>query len=162
MAAPTPDDRIDPRIAGRKMLRNGFVSKVTLGLDPDVAFMEKTVKPPAYDGGDPIDQTTMFNSKFRTKAPQALIETGPITGTAAYDPLVLDQIKDYINVETTITVLFPDGSTLAIFGWLRLFDPDPLANGTHPEASFTFETSNMDSEDNWDEEDPVLTEVAGT
>jgi hypothetical protein len=83
------------------------------------------------------------------------------TLTAAYDPNVYNQIDDQLNVNQTITVTYPDGSTLAFYGWLRRFEPADNEEGTQPEATITIEPSNTDPAD-FTEEGPVLTEVAGT
>jgi len=158
MADPSPTARSTP---GGIALEDGFSSKVTLAGDPDISFWEKSIKPPGFAGGDPVDTTTMFNTTWRTKTPRSLIEMTPVTGNAAYDPAVLTQIRARINVEDTITITFPDGSTWAFFGWLKNFDPQEIAEGTQPEASFEFEVSNWDYVNDV-ESDVDLVSVEGT
>lgn len=157
MAAPSATVRSTP--AGRK-LEDGYQSLITFSADTDVAFWEKTVQPPGYDGGEKIDQTTQHNTTFKTASPQALIEVTDGQITAAYDPRVIPQIQALINVECTITVLFPNGDTLAYFGYLQKFEPNELTPGEQPECTITIVATNKDS--SGAEQAPVLVEAAGT
>ena len=143
MAAPVPAARATPD--GNK-LKDGFSTKITIGLDSDISFWEKTVTPPAVEGGDKIDQTTMHNSAWRTFRPRSLKTLNECTLTAAYDPDVYDEIIAIINAETTITVTFPDGSTLAFFGYLRFFEPSEHTEGEQPECTITIEPTNYSVE----------------
>lgn len=165
MAAPSASERGDP--AGIK-LDDGYQTLITIQGAPNIQFWEKTVTPPGLDGGDPIDTTTQHNSVFRTTAPRALITLSELTLTVAYDPVVygvdVDQdppgIRNVLNVNTVFTVNFPDGTTLAFWGFLRLFEPQGMEEGAQPEANITIEPSNQD--ENGDEQAPVMVEVAGT
>jgi hypothetical protein len=116
MAAPTPTARSTP--VGIK-LDDGHSTKVTFATDPDISLWEKAVQPPGVDGGDEIQTTTMFNEVWRTTSPRQLKTLTPSTFKAAYDPAVYDQIVALVNVRTTITDTFPDGSTLASYGFLK-------------------------------------------
>lgn len=156
--APTPTARQTP--AGIK-LGDGYQTLITFAADPDVSLWEKTIKPPGIDGGEAIDTTTMHNEDLRTKSSRQLKDMTDSTGKCGYDPDVYNQIKNLVNVETTVTVTFPDGSTLAYYGYLRVFEPDELAEGTFPEASFTITPTNTDPTTGG-EEDYVLTSVPGT
>jgi hypothetical protein len=66
-----------------------------------------------------------------------------------------------INNETTITVHFPDGSTLAFYGYLKTFEPQEMTEGEQPEAECEFVVTNWDPA-NRVEAGPVMVEVAGT
>lgn len=158
MAAPTPTARGTP--AGIK-LKDGFRTLITFSRSTTASLWEKTVKPPGIDGGDPIDQTTMHNSAWRTTAPRQLKTLTECSGKAAYDPNVVNQLYDLINIEQTITVTFSDGSTLAFYGFLKMFETDELSEGQQPEASFTIVPTNFDHV-NKVEAAPVLTSVSGT
>lgn len=158
MAAPIPTTRQTP--AGI-MLRNGYRSLITIGADPDCSMWELGVTPPGIDGGDAIDTTTMHNSSVRTKAPQALHDYTDGEVRCGYDPNLYSQLQSLINVETTITIRWPDGTTLAFFGYLQSFEPDELVNGELPEATCVFVSTNWDH-NNDVEAAPVLTNVAGT
>ncbi len=157
MAAPTPTARGTP---GGIKLRDGFSSKITFATAPTVALWEKTVKPPGMDGGDSVPQTTMHNTVYKTKAPQQLKELTDSEFTAAYDPICYTTLLSLINVLTVITVAFPDGSSLAFFGYLQKFIPGELKMGEQPEAQCTIVATNMDT--SVAEQSPVETDVAGT
>lgn len=158
MAAPVATARGTP--SGIK-LDDGYQTLVTIGTDATASFWEKTVNPPGLDGGDAIDTTTMHNTTYRTFAPRQLITMTEMSCKGAYDPNVYTTFLSLINVETTITVTFPDGSTLAFYGFLRNFEPDELSEGTQPEATFTIQPTNQDPTTGV-EEAAVFTNVAGT
>src|SRR5262245_13286396 len=92
-------------------LDNGHSTKAAGSRNPTISFWEITVKPPPLEGGDPIPTTTMHNIQWRSKAPQALIDSGNCVITAAYDPGLYTDILAVLNVEDSWTVKFPDGST---------------------------------------------------
>lgn len=158
MAAPTPTARQNP--AGIK-LDDGFSTVITFAADPDVSFWEKTVTPPGIDGGDAIETSTMHNDVWRTMAPRQLKTLTESSSTVAYDPNVFNNILSLINVRTTVTVTFPDGSTLAFYGYLRSFEPNEMSEGEQPEATVNITPTNFDHV-NKVEASPVLTSVAGT
>ncbi len=140
-------------------LFDGHVTKVAFGHDLDISFWEKTVTPPGLDGGDLINITTMWNETWRTMIPRALITLSEFTLTAAYDPDVYDEIRDILNNNGEVTVLFPDLSTLSFWGALRVFEPQTHEEGTQPEANITIAPTNWDGTA---EQAPVMDEVAGT
>jgi hypothetical protein len=158
MAAPTPTTRVSP--TGIK-LKDGYQTLVTIALDTNIEFWEKAVTPPGMDGMDKIDQTTMHNIRWRTCAPRSLVTLTDAPMTVAYDPQVYTSVLAVLNVETTITERFPDGSTLAYYGFLQKFEPQELTEGAQPEATITIVPTNFDPV-NKVEAAPVLTSVAGT
>lgn len=163
MAAPVPAARTAP--TGIK-LRSGFKSVVCFSLDPDFSVWEIETTPPGLEGGDPIDQTTMFNDDVLTKAPQGsedspLVDVEEASMTVAYDPDAYNQALAMINKRQTITQHFPDGSSLAYFGYLQSFKPGALSRTTRPEAEMVVVPTNYDHVNNV-EAKPVLTSVAGT
>ena len=158
MAAPATTARSTPwGIA----LSDGYSTKIAFAADPDISFWEKTVGPPSLDGGDAIETTTMHNAAYRTLSSRALITLGESSVTVAYDPDLYDEVLGIINVNTAITVHFPDGSPLDFWGFLRTFEPGENAEGEQPEATITIQPTNYDP-NNTVEAGPVLTEVAGT
>ena len=157
MAAPTPTTRVTPD--GIK-LDDGYQTLVTFEADTNISFWEKSINPPGLDGGETNDTTTMHNVTYRTSAPRALKTMTEMTITAAYDPDLYDEALALINVETVITVTFPDGSTLAFWGYLRVFAPSEVAEGSQPECSLTIQPTNQDTDGA--EQAAVMTEVAGT
>ena len=160
MTAPAAKTRATP--AGIK-LPDGFSSKITFARvgDDDIEFWEKDVTPPAIDGGDAVDQTTMWNATWRTKLPRNLLTLEDVSSVCAYDPVVYDSIIALVNENTTITVTFPDGSTLAFFGFLKRFEPSALVEADQPEATLTIVATNLDPEDTTVEAGPTMVEVAG-
>lgn len=158
MAAPTPTTRQAP--TGIK-LKDGHSTKITFENDPDVCFWEKQVTPPGMDGGDAIEQTTMHSIRWREMAPRQLVTLTPMQTTVAYDPDVYNSVLALLNVEDVITVEFPDGSTLAFYGFLRTFSPAALVEGTQPEATIEIVPTNFDFV-NKVEAGPALASVAGT
>ena len=158
MAAPVATLRQDP--TGIK-LDDGYRTLVTFATDPDICFWEKEVTPPGLDGGDAVETFTMHNDRWRTMAPRALITMTEFELTCAYDPAIYTAALALVNVKTTVTVQFPDGSTLAFYGYLRTFEPDALSEGEQPEATITVQPTNADPQTGA-EEGPVLVSVAGT
>ena len=158
MAAPTPTTRITPN--GLKLF-DGYQSLLTIETDPNIDFWEKSVTPPGFDGGDPIEQTTMHNVTYRTFAPRQLITLTEVTLTAAYDPLLYTQIPLVLLVETTMTVIFCDGSTVAFFGYLAKWLPGTVEEGAPPECEITIQPTCFDPSNNV-EAGLALAEVAGT
>lgn len=158
MAAPVASARQTP--PGIK-LKDGHSTLVTLQSDPNIDFWEKNITPPGLDGGEAVEQTTMHNAVWRTVRPRELVTLTEMTFTSGYDPVVYDQILAIINIETTITVWFSDGSSLAFYGFLRVFQPTDTVEGTQPEATVTITPTNFDPV-NKVEAGPVLVEAAGT
>lgn len=160
MAAPVTTVRTSPP-AGR-LLEDGYQTLIAFERDPDVSFWEKAVAAPGMEGGDAIDTTTQHNTTWRTMASRALITLTEFTVTAAYDPDVYNNIIDnLINQSGSITINFPDGSTLDFYGFLKTFEPQDLVEGTQPEAVITITPTNYDPVNDV-EASPVLTSVAGT
>lgn len=161
MAAPSATARGTP---GGIQLQDGYQTLITLALDDTIEFWEKSGPPPGMEGGDPIEETTMHNIAWRTFRPRALKTLEPFTVTAAYDPVVYDasnSVETAINREDTITVTFPDSSTLAFYGYLQNFIPQDHTEGEQPEAQLTFVPTNYDPTNDI-EAGPVMVEAAGT
>ena len=158
MAAPVAGTRSDP--TGIK-LDDGYRTLVAFSANPAISFWEKSITPPGLDGGDPIDTTTMHNDRWRSMAPRALITMTEFEMEAAYDPVLYDDMLDLLNVNTTVTVIFPDGSTLAFYGFLRSFEPGELVEGEQPTATIMVVPTNQDPTTGT-EEAPVLVNVPGT
>jgi hypothetical protein len=141
MAAPAPSPRGVP--AGAK-LDDGYRTTITVASTPTISFWERSVKPPGIDGGAPVDISTMLSNTWRVMAPRALRTLTNSTARVAYDPRLYSDIVALINVPTTITIHFPDGSSLAFYGFLQNFEPADLVEGTPPEATLTIAPTNYD------------------
>lgn len=158
MTAPSVTARTTP--TGIK-LDDGYQTLVAFAADPDICFWEKSVTPPGMDGGDPVDTTTMLNETYRTRSPRALVTMTECQLTAAYDPNLYTTILLLLNVETSITVHFPDGSTVAFYGFLQKFSPKAHTEGAQPEADITIVPTNQDPTTGA-ETPPAIANVAGT
>ncbi len=157
MAAPTPTARSTPNAP---RLKDGFSTLVTFAADPDVALWEVGVQPPGQDGGDEIDTTTMHNATYRTFAPRSLITLTPMTCRFAYNPKFYTELLSLLNVETTITVTFPNSDTLAFFGFLKGVEPEENTEGEMPIASVTIVPTNTDFNNNDVEAAPAFADNA--
>lgn len=138
---PTTTARSSP--AGTK-IDDGFATKIAFTADPNVEFWEKTVQPPGVDGGEPIETETMHSVTWRGRASRSLKTMTPVAVTAAYDPYVYNSIITLINTETSITVHFSNGDTIAFFGYLKSFTPGPIEEGEQPEADIEIVPTNTD------------------
>jgi hypothetical protein len=141
MTAPAPTARVAP--TGAKM-RDGFSTKITLAVDTNIEFWEKEVTPPGIEGGEPINQGDMYNVAWELKIPQALKDMTEMAVTANYDPLCITSAAAAVNVMTTVTVKFPAGDTLAFYGYLRSFKPNPIKKGEQPTAAIVIVPTNFD------------------
>ena len=158
MAAPSATARGTP---GGIPLQDGYQTLITFVTNDTIKFWERTVTPPGVDGGDPIERTTMHNTAWRTFGARSLKTLTPVSTTATYDPAVYDEIEALLNVETTVTVTFADGSTIAFYGYLQNFEPSEVSEGSDPECTITIQPTNWDPTNDV-EAGPTVVEVAGT
>jgi hypothetical protein len=142
MGAPTPTARIKP--AGT-YLYDGFATKITFATNPSVRLWEISITPPGFDGGKPIDTTTMFNIALRTMALRQLKEMTEAKFEVAYHPGSLSDIIALINVATVVTLTFPNGKTWCFYGGLTKFEPGQLEEGALPKAACTFTPTTQDT-----------------
>lgn len=160
MAAPTATARQTPTPT-KIRIDEGFSIKITFASQPALAVHEKMVTPSGWSAGGGIDVTSQFNLEVFTKRARRLKEQTPVTYKAAYSPDELDVIRGLIGFEDTITETFPDGTTLAYYGFLDEFTPDQFEIGKQPEATMKVVPTNWDKV-NHVEAGPVLTVVSGT
>lgn len=161
MAAPSVTARSTP--AGIP-LDQGYQSLVAFSLDPDISVWEKLdgVGLPGINGGEPINISTMHNTTWHTMVARALKTLTPFTLACFYDPDCYNQINAILNDDSgSITIHFPDGSTLAFWGYVQKAEFGALQEGTPPEITLTIVPTNYDKA-NRVEAAPVLTSVAGT
>ena len=158
MAAPTPTGRNLRTPTGDK-LTDGKTAFVVIGAGSsyrDIAFWEVTVKPQGYDGGEPVMTGDMWNTAFKTKVPQKLINGTPMQIEANYDPAFVNDIVAAINDNTTITRHDPDLSSTCFYGYLRSVEFAPMADGQQPRCTIVIEQTNTDPSDG-SEAGPVYT-----
>lgn len=167
MAAPTPTTRVSP-VSTEIPLKEGYQVLFTLALDPNYALFEVDLQAPVLDGGDPIDITNQFNVDYMSKAPQSLIDLEEITITGAYDPIIYDQMlgtgsqTKLLNQPTTGTFKFGDGSTIAMYGFVRRWEGGQHSpGGGQPRGTMVFVPSQYDNTNNV-VAGPVVAETAGT
>jgi len=99
-----------------------------LYLDP------KSITPFGVDGGDAIDNTTLSNTRYKTKSPGTLVELTDGSFTAAYDPGELANIYAAINDNALITITYADDTTDAVYGYLKSFTPNEHGERTDATA----------------------------
>jgi len=141
MAAPVTTPRVTP--SGYKM-PDGFKTLIAHSAAPAVQIWEKIVKPPGVDGGASIETTTMHNISFRTMAARQLKSMMESTFRGFYDPDFFPVIFNLVNVEGSMTVTFPDHSTLAFFGYIMKLEFGENEEGKPPEVTVTFVPTNWD------------------
>jgi hypothetical protein len=141
MAAPVATARVTPTA---KKPADGFKALITIALAPNFEFWESSITPPGYDGGDPVDTTTMHNNTVRTKAPRDLIDMPDMTTSGLFNAAIYTSIRAIINKPTTITITWPDQSTLAFYGFVRVFAPGDLTEGGRMEGTITITVTNQD------------------
>ena len=140
---------------------DGYQTAFAFAIAPIVGFWEKEVKPVGCDGGEAVDTTTMRNRRWRTYAPRHLRTLTEMTANCAYDPRVYYQIVHYLlNVIGSITVFFPEGSSIDFWGYLVKFDPGEHKEGDMPIAAVTIRPTNTDP--TTAEQPPVLNHPSGT
>lgn len=154
---PTPAAHGTP--AGFKM-PDGFATFITFTTATTIGLWEKQVQPPSIDGGEPTDTSTMHNTRWHTKHPRILIDMGPAQAQCAYDPNSYTMILAHVNVGDVVTVTFPDGGTLAFYGFIQKFEPEALKEGEMPMANVTVVVTNQDAAGM--EQSPVYTAGTGT
>jgi hypothetical protein len=126
MAAPVPTPRLTPTA---KKLGDGFKTLITLAGNTAIEFWEETVTPPAIEGGDAIESATMHSVLWRTKTPRKLITMGDVQARVQFNPSLYTSILARVNVPDTVTITFPDHSSLAFYGYLKSFAPAELSEG---------------------------------
>ena len=99
-----------------RILRDGHSTIVSFANISNVNFLEKEVTPPGADGGGPNEVTTMRNSEWRTMAAKKLLTLTSMSLTVAYDPAIMDDVREQLQENQLVTVTYPDDSTLEFFG----------------------------------------------
>lgn len=141
---------------------DGFSTLITLGNAPTVKLYEKEVTPPGIQGGGPIDTTTMRNIEWRTASPKKLKTASQITLTVAFASGAIPIMRDQVGVNQQITVSFPDGSSLTIWGWVDEFTPGAFTEGEQPTATVTIQPSNHDNAQPPEEVAPLYSGGSGS
>lgn len=148
MTAPAKTNRTRPVIANAAALwQAGSVkSLVVFSSNAALLFWEKEVQFSGYDGGDPIPTTNMLNGTFETSVPRVLQKGTDLTMTGSFAGASLSDFQAMINVQQTITQIFPttDGRWCAFFGWLMKAVPQNNQIGNQPQIQITVHRSDWD------------------
>jgi len=137
---------------------DGHSTKITFASNASVELWEKEVTPLSLEGGDGKDITTMHNVTFKTKAPNVLIEVGECACSVSYAIGTYTDMLDMLNENQLITITFPDGATVAFWGWISEFKPSSNKEGEMPTADLKIIPSNRN--DAGAETAPVFTETS--
>ena len=146
MAAPPINSRVAPSETGAYKVPDGFQCVIALASAPGVWFWEIDPKPPAIDGGEPIDTTTMLNTAWRTMSPQSLKKLDNLVVKCAYDP---DVWNTFVNTSIndrfdSVTVTYPTADKLAMWAYCQKWDPDAFEIGKMPTGTLTIVITNFD------------------
>lgn len=126
-------------------LDEGQGTHVTFADYPSIKLWEKEITPPGIDNGEPVETTVMANSVWETQAPRQLNKMDDISYKAAYASSVYSDLVSACGKNNILTVHFRDGSTLAVWGYLRSFKPDPIKKGEQSTAMVTIVLTMQDN-----------------
>lgn len=141
MAAPPITNRIIPTAV---RLDVGYQTVIAFASAPGLAIWEKTVQPPAMDGGDAIDTTTQLNCAYDTMAPQRLQKFDDIVVVAGYSTHAIPILNGLINFPDSVTIAYPDGSAWAFWAYLKKAESSALEKGQFPDITLTITITNWD------------------
>lgn len=98
------------------------------------------------DGGEPIDDTCLSNTTWKTKIPQTLIDTTPISFTADYEPDELASVVAEMNVNQALVLNFPSPlGAITFYGYLRSFQPSEAGVGDRWTATGEIVPTNLNA-----------------
>lgn len=124
-------------------LYDGQSVTFSLGVSGGIRFREKTVTPPSFKGGGPLDGTDMRNTTFRTKVSKKLLSADQIKMSGYYDPQLYSRLTTSMQFNQAINLLFVDFSLVTFYGWIEEFEPTEHKEGDNPLANFVLEVSNQ-------------------
>lgn len=116
-------------------LNDGYQTTIIIANLPDVKLFEVDVTPPSLEAGGVIDTTTMRNATWRTMAGRSLKTLGQMQATVAFASGALEDVLGELGTNQLITIVFPDGSTLAFYGHIESFTPNAFTEGEMPTAA---------------------------
>lgn len=126
--------------------KDGYGVRITLETS-SLTFLETSVTPAGIDGGDAIDVTNHSKATYREMYPRTLKEITPISATVEYDPADLASIASAVNLSQSITVSFPQGDAVVVYGFLKSFTPADMTEGEYPSADIEIIARGVDSAD---------------
>ena len=158
MGVPVVTARITPP---HPHLNEGYQTLMAFEKAPAASLWEQSIEPPGPDTGEKIPTTTMFNQRWRTFWPPALIEMTDGSCKGGYSPHAYQDLLAILGINQSVTVHFPNGDTLSFFGFLKEFKPAALEEHKFPEAAFTIVCTNQDPADG-SEAAPLFVPGTGT
>jgi hypothetical protein len=144
-----------------KYVKDGHNTRVAFALKANVNFEEVKLKPLGITTGEEINATGLLATFWRTKRPPDLKELTNIEGTCKYDPDVWTDILALAGIEGSITMWWPDNTSVDFYGFLKQFVPDENADKELPTAKFVIVPTNFDPV-NAIEVGPVFNPAPGT
>lgn len=158
MAAPATTVRATPN---QVMLHEGYPIKVAFARASNICFEEIEVQPMSLKS-DPINTTTQFNTLLDSKDAPAVGEAGDIVLTVSYAAEAWSDIWTKLFLQNgSVTVRYPDGTTIDFYGYLGVFEPQAQKRKEMPTAKITIVVTNWDPV-NKVRVNPVETRVTGT
>jgi hypothetical protein len=140
---------------------DGFRTKVCFSDAPNLAIFETAVTPAGVDNGEPIEQDSMWNVRWRMKREHQINEFLPTTIKFMYDPAYRSLLNGLCGHNQTITESIYDGSTCAYFGYPRSFIYDEHVEGKKGTGTAVVQPTNVDPASKG-EFGPVFVNVAGS
>lgn len=136
-------------------LSDGFKTLITItGIT--ATFEEIELTSPELDAGGEIDQTTMRNTRWRTKIGKQLATLGTLSVKVAYSVAAYTQLSGILGTNRHVVVRFPDTSTLTFYAFLNKFTPGDFKEGERPEGTLEFIPTNLNTANPPVETAPVL------
>lgn len=126
-------------------LTDGHSTTISFANAPSAEFWEREVTPPGIDAGGKNDTTTMRNTVWRTFAPKKLKTLTEAAFVAGYDPKCYDTIRDQAGINQLITITFPNGGSIAFWGFLNEFKKNALKEGEFPTANASIHPTNQNN-----------------
>lgn len=158
MASPPVTARTIP--SGYK-LPEGFKATIAFSKKPALNIWEVETAPSGMEVQE-INTTTQHNIRYVSKYPSYLVANDDITGTAGYDPDVMDDLVSLLGDPTgSFTIHMPDNTSHSYWGFAKSFKFQPLRVAQFPLLSYTLCVTNYDPV-NKVEAGVLTTQAAGT
>lgn len=143
------------------LLTDGFKTLITItGIT--AVFEEIELSAPELDAGGEIDQTTMRNTRWRTRVGKQLITLGSFTVKVKFAAYAYKQLQDILGTNRHVVVTFPCGSTMTFYAIVNKWTPGDFKEGDRPEGTIEFIPSNLNTAVPAVETGPVLVTVTTT
>ena len=158
MTAPTAATRGTPTAW---KIDQGYRILVANSANLAINLWEIEVTPSGADGGDAIQTSTQLTQQWHTKRPRKLINNEGAKLKFQLAAGSKAQITALINVEATITEIYPDGSTYAYYGYFKSVKFGTFKEGEKPTGDLEIVETDWDYV-NGVEAGPVFTPAYGT